>query len=172
MSLNDIHLPIPAIVDLYKDSLVEMDASVTSVTAEKKEIKEQSSLQAYLGNNKKQVVVIVNYNDAVFLPDDKLAFLTTVLTACKLNLDDIAIVNFNNCAGKSYKDIFKEIPAKSALLFGIFPETLSLPVNFPFFQVQHFDSINYLSSPPLDEIEKDQTLKGQLWTSLRKIFNL
>ena len=181
MSLNDIHLPLKVIADLYKTVLIEDKGfAVKKKEVEKpgpEEIKEtkqteQSPALTFLGNNKKQVVIIVNYQDSLYIPDDKLAFLTTILTACKLNLADIALLNFANAGKVLYKDFFETVPAKSVILFGVQPDMLSVPMNFPFFQVQHFDNVNYLSSPPLEEIEKDKTLKGNLWTSLKKTFNL
>ena len=181
MSLNDIHLPLTAIADLYKTVLIadkdfiipEKKTGISEVPGIK-ELKQtnQPPALSFLGTNKKQIVIIVNYQDALYIPDDKLAFLTTILTACKLNLADIALLNFANASKISYKDFFETVPAKSVLFFGVNPDMLSVPMNFPFFQVQHFDNVNYLSSPPLDEIETDKTLKGNLWTSLKKIFNL
>ena len=181
MSLNDIHLPLTAIADLYKTVLIEDKGfALKKSEAEKPapgEIKEmkpakQTSVLAFLGNNKKQVVIIVNYQDALYIPDEKLAFLTTILTACKLNLADIALLNFANAGRISYKDFFETVPARCVIFFGVQPDMLSVPMNFPFFQVQHFDNVDYLSSPPLNEIEADKTLKGNLWTSLKKIFKL
>jgi hypothetical protein len=181
MSLNDIHLPLTAIADLYKTVLIEDKGfAVQKNEAEKpvpEEIKEtklkkESPTLTFLGNNKKQVVIIVSYPDTLYIPDDKLAFLTTILTACKLNLADIALLNFANSGKVLYKDFFETVPAKCVIFFGVQPDMLSVPMNFPFFQVQHFDNVNYLSSPPLDQIEADKTLKGNLWTSLKKIFNL
>jgi hypothetical protein len=169
MALNDIHLPPGTVADLYKNVLIEPGQSVAPT--ETKHTKQNSST-IFLGNNKKQVVLIVNYEDAVHIPDAQLNFLTSILTACKLNLDDIAIINFAGLNEKPFKEILKEVPAKSVLLFGVKTESLSLPISFPLFQVQFFDGINYLSSPMLDEIEKDKSLKGQLWTSLKKLFNL
>ena len=177
MSLNHIHLPAIAIADLYKSVLIASnDAPVIERETVSTEIlsTEKSSKQSinFLGSNKKQIVIIVNYKDDLYIPDDSLAFLTSILTACKLNLADIALVNFKTAGIISYKDFFKAIPATSVLLFNVTPDIISVPMNFPFFQVQHFDGINYLSSPSLDEIEKDKLLKGNLWTSLKKIFNL
>jgi hypothetical protein len=169
MALNDIHLPPGTVADLYKNVLIEPGQSVAPT--ETKQTKQIGST-IFLGNNKKQVVLIVSYEDAVHIPDAQLNFLTSILTACKLNLDDIAIINFAKSIEKNSKDLFKVVSAKSVLFFGVKTESLSLPISFPLFQVQFFDGINYLSSPTLDEIEKDKSLKGQLWTSLKKLFNL
>lgn len=181
MSLNDIHLPITAIADLYRTVLIEDKGFAAQekktrptepAVIKETELTKQSPALTFLGNNKKQVVIIVSYQDTLYIPDDKLAFLTTILTACKLNLADIALLNFANAGKVSYKEFFETVPARSVIFFGVQPDMLSVPMNFPFFQVQHFDNVNYLSSPALEEIEMDKTLKGNLWTSLKKIFTL
>lgn len=181
MSLNDIHLPLTAISDLYKSVLIQNDDTFSlenkievkeiKRSIEPNEIKKTASIN-FLGNNKKQISIIVSYSEIVYIPDDRLAFLTSILAACKLNLDDIALINFSGLSKFAYKDFLKEVPSKSVLFFGVGAEILSLPLNFPNFQVQHFDGVNYLTSPMLDEIEKDKSLKEKLWKSLKKIFNL
>ena len=181
MTLNDIHLPLISIADLYKTGLIQKDQTSEKKDAieekrvkkkiEPAEIKVMGSI-VFLGNNKKQITVIVNYKDTVYMPDDRLVFLTSILTACKLNLDDIALINFSGLPDMGYKDLFKTVPTKSVLFFGVEPKVLSLPLSFPNFQVQLFDGVNYLTSPSLDEIEKDKSKKERLWLSLKKIFNL
>ena len=169
MSLNDIQLPVNIVVDLYKNVLIESTGSIPSIP-EKAEPGERSI--NYLGNNNKQVVILVNYTDTVYIPDEQLNFLTSVLTACKLSLDDVAILNTNQIGSIPFKELYKTVPAKSVLLFDIMTEAISLPINFPLFQVQSFDGINYLTAPPLDKIEKDKSFKMDLWTSLKKLFKL
>ena len=169
MSLNKIQLPANTIADLYKNHLIEPGNIETKI---KKEQPKTNDSISFLGNNKKQVVVIVNYAKTTHIPDAQLNFLTSILTACKLNLDDIAIVNTGHTEAISFRTLFKQVPAQSVLLFGVSTESLLLPLNFPNFQVQFFDNINYLTSPSLEQIEKDKTLKTQLWTSLKKLFKL
>lgn len=166
MGLNDIHLPANTIVDLYKTVLIEpAEIAIT--------VKKQADRSVnYLGNNKKHVVILVNYPNAVYLPDAQLNFLTNILTACKLSLDDIAIINMQQMGAVGFKELFKAVPAKSVLLFNVIPEAIALPINFPLFQVQSFDGISYLTAPALTEIEKDKSLKTELWTSLKKLFKL
>ena len=169
MSLNKIQLPANTIADLYKNHLIEPGVIETKI---KKEQPNQNEGISFLGNNNKQVVVLVNYADTVHLPDAQLNFLTSILTACKLSLDDIAIVNTGHTEAISFRTLFKEVPAQSVLLFGVATESLLLPLNFPNFQVQFFDNIYYLTSPSLDLIESDKSLKTQLWNSLKKLFKL
>jgi hypothetical protein len=63
-----------------------------------------------------------------------------------------------------------ESKAGSVLLFGIDPAGIGLPINFPQFQLQHFNKRSYLHAPTLAELEKDKEAKKQLWGSLKKLF--
>src|SRR5215218_6626688 len=83
MSLNNIQLEPQLMADLYADCLIEDVATTVPEKARK----------IYLGQNKKKVLVVVSNESVPFLPDNELGFLTSVLTACKLSMADIAIVN-------------------------------------------------------------------------------
>ena len=65
-----------------------------------------------------------------------------------------------------------EEESKTVLLFDVTPASIGLPIHFPNFQVQHFNKRIYLCCPALGEIEKDTTMKKQLWNSLKTVFSL
>src|SRR5215213_6249659 len=83
MSLNNIHLNPQMLADLYANSLVETGTTTVPESAGPK----------HLGNNKKNIIIIVSHGSVPFLPDEELTFLISILSACKLSLADIAIVN-------------------------------------------------------------------------------
>src|SRR5215216_6730043 len=85
MSLNNIVLTDGQIAHLYPGVLIEPK---TTATIPKKS-------PSYLGNNERKILLLVNYPVDLFLPDKELSFLTSVLSACKLSLADVAIVNIN-----------------------------------------------------------------------------
>jgi hypothetical protein len=161
MSLNNIHLKSSMLADLYKDSLVETN---TTVVPELKQLK-------YLGNNKKNIIVIVSHQSVPFLPDEELNFLTSVLTACKLSIADIGIINNHNVEQADLQSIINS-EARNVLLFGVEPLSIGLPINFPAFQLQPFNNRTYLHAPVLSQIENDKGLKTRLWISLRTLFGI
>ncbi|RYY52935.1 MAG: hypothetical protein EOO05_21525, partial [Chitinophagaceae bacterium] len=118
----------------------------------------------FLGNNKKQVLIVVDYPGAAYLPDEELAFLTKMLTACKLGLDDVAIVNSAHYPQFSSADYLRQFRSLQVLLFGRDPELFGLPLSFPQFQVQSFAGVTFLSAPALGEMMGNTALKGTLWT--------
>jgi hypothetical protein len=159
MSLNSIQFKTGMVADLYKNTLVE---TKTSSPSEPKQVK-------YLGNNQKNILVIVSHPNIPFLPDQELSFLSNILAACKLSIADIGIINNTGVNEADLQDII-QLEAKTVLLFGTEPLMIGLPINFPPFQLQQFNKRMYLHAPDLLQIEKDKGLKSKLWNSLKALF--
>ena len=177
MKLNTLKLPHSVISDLYAKSLVTIDNDILkqeeNITAIEVDARPVAAAPIhFLGENKKNILILVNYENISFLPDDELTFLTNMLTACKLNLADVAIINLNKIQDTSYKEILRKISGSIILLFGIDFSALSLPVSFPHFQVQAFNNYTFLYTPSLGEMSADKILKSKLWVCLRRIFNV
>ena len=161
MSLNNIQLSSQLLASLYPDVIIE--------TVEKKQVKEPAF--KFLGNNKKNLLILVSKEETPFLEDAELNFLSSVLAACKFSLADVAIVNMQNSAA-DYASLIHFFNSKHVLLFNVAPQVIDLPLNFPHFQIQKFDQCIYLSAPALNIIETDKTAKGKLWSSLKNLFEL
>ena len=170
MELNHIELPPFLVAELYKNSIIE--TSDNNVTFEQEKISPSNVKLKYLGNNEKNILIIVEYNNAVHLPDEQLNFLTNMLAACKLGIGDTAIVNINKNSQMTYKESLDFFKSKIILLFGVEPSAFGLPVNFPHFQVQTFSGKTYLFTPALDDVEKDKVIKSKVWVCLRRIFGI
>ena len=172
MSLNTIKFDTTDIALLFKNSLVDINA--------KQQVLPQTDIITepittgfkYLGENKKKTLVVVRNAGAVHIPDKQLSFLTKLLAACNLNLADVAIFNFQDHNSSEFNEIVNFFKPKVVLLFDVEPGEFGLPMIFPQFQVQGHKDAVFVSSPSLDIIEPDKTLKGKLWICLKKIFNL
>jgi hypothetical protein len=178
MSLKQTPLPASIIAQLYHDTIVDFaeNTSKAQPVFEKpaSDVKielEGSSTLKWLGENRKNILVIVQHNDVVHLPDDELKLLTDMLAACGLGLADTAIVNFKSDITGHQSLLDKFIP-KIVFLFGVEPADFGLPLSFPHFQIQPFAKSSFLFSPSLTEIKNDQVLKSKLWVSLRRLFNI
>jgi hypothetical protein len=163
MSLNQIQLTNQLLTSLYPNALIE--SAITSSVPEYQPVK-------YLGKNAKNIVLLVNNSTYPFLSDEELPFLTNILSACKLSLADVAIVNIHSLEEKEIEKTIEPLEPKTVLLFGITPLTIDLPINFPQFQLQQFNKRTYLYSPDLQELANDKTLKLQLWNCLKNLFGL
>lgn len=186
MSLNDINLPGIVVADFYKKNLVDIgDTEVKAATTipsspastlpavTPKEAPSSPASAAplqYLGNNLKNVTILVYYPGQVYLPEDQLNFLSNILKACQLNIGDIAIVN-NATQKTNLAAIAKELGAQKMLLFG---DMRQAGIDIDHFSIKNSKGIDYLSAPQLELINSDtpesKILKGKLWNCLKQLF--
>ena len=167
MSLDNIQLPPITVQGLFRKSLVELKSRQTT---QKKEDRETAF--SLLGKNQKGILIVVNNNEAAFLPDEELNFLLGILSACKLNMDDVGIFNICKYADADYKKLLAELNADKVFMFGISADELKLPLSFPHYQIQKYNSQTYLSAPTLAELQNDKAEKTKLWNCLKQIFSI
>ena len=167
MSLDNFQLPPFLAGQLYRNSLVDLDSKQLT----NKSLKGNDNL-VYLGNNKKNILLIVNNKNAVYLPEDELNFLIDILTACKLSLADTALINFNRNPGINYKILQQHFKPQTMICLGMELAALDFPLNFPDYQVQQYNNQSYLAAPSLEKLASDKKEKMQLWNCLKKIFTI
>ena len=165
MSLDSIELSPAIICGLFKTSLVEVKDAVAVQSPPASSIN-------ILGKNGKHITIVVNNSDAAFLQDEELNFLLGILGACKLNMDDVGIINIAKHPAADYKTIVAELDAKTVLLFDVMPEAIKLPLAFPYYQVQQYNGLTYLSAPSLAALQHDKVEKTKLWNCLKQIFSI
>ena len=163
MSLDNIQLSGETCEILFKHNLI---ASTTSAIITDSMIK--SEIRS-LGDNQKQILFLVENSTSSFLPEEEMELLTNLITACKLSMADIALVNFNSNK-KSYQEFNAQFKPKKILIFGIGTTELELPFAIPHFQIQPFHQQFYLSAPSLKEFLRNKNLKKELWVCLQKLF--
>jgi hypothetical protein len=177
MGLNDIQLPPSLLAELYHTPLIieeKINPPLIPGTPGKADLPAQEDTAlSYptLGNNARNIVVIVRDEACPVIADEDLQFLTGVLKACKLGLGDILLLN-HRTAPISFNDLKEKYHPQTMLLFGALQEALSLPLRFPEFQVTTHAALQMLSAPPLPVIEKEEALKRQLWGALKKLFRI
>ncbi|HEX5113227.1 MAG TPA: hypothetical protein VFV79_10285 [Saprospiraceae bacterium] len=185
MSINNIQLNSSLLADMYRTSLVDLGEAIQEATktqtvpskgittrdTEHETKNSEAAGSRYLGEFKKNILILVRYNNVPHLPDEQLTFLTSILNACKLNLADVAILNTANTA-VSHKDVQENLRSRFTILLGLTPEEFEMPVSFPEFQVQTFNNCTFLHTPVLEVLETDKVLKSKLWVCLRKMFGV
>lgn len=162
MSLDNIQLTPFVLGTLFNKSLYDLKPTGEKSTA---------SNISFLGDNKKRIALLVYSPESIYLPDEELNFLLGILTACKLSMMDIALINISKNPELSYTDIAEQIKAEKVFLFGVNPEVLKLPLQFPHYQLQHYNNQVYLSSAPLNKLQTDKQEKLKLWNSLKRVFS-
>jgi hypothetical protein len=173
MRFIDTKLPPFLIADLYKNILIESNEIVTPKVAEDLPIKED--LISFLGENKKRISIIINDAEAVFIDDAKLLLLTNLLTACKLTIADVAIVNMYN-KSIHYTKIKQALRPLFLLLMGIDAKAFQLPIIFPEYKIQPYDSCQILLADDLKDMlgtnNEVKLAKSKLWLCLKQLFSV
>ena len=184
MTAEKIQLPGFLIADLYKNALVEIEDTKedTKASTQKRSFVAEEASHAkpddglkYLGQNEKNILIIVNTNEAAYVNDSDLQFLTNILRACNLNLGDIAIIN-TDIQPINFNLLKESLSAKTLLLFGVEPGDIKLPFSIPQFQVQQYAGCSIVTAPPLAELNaptnEGKLIKSKLWRSLQTCFDL
>jgi hypothetical protein len=150
--VEKVKLPISLLSALYKNVLI--DASIPPSAKEKK------ALSA--------VIVALKTNDAVEKESNEL--LNGILSACKLNNDNSVVLFSEHGHAIDIGFVKAHYATSNIVLFGISPAAFGLPINFPVFQIQKVDAIQFVASPSLEEMISDKSVKVKLWNSLKQIF--
>ena len=176
MELNNIELPASVVVELYQNSLAGPGSILSGpkIAIEAIEVEPETEQVVWksLGDNRKNILIILNSPGAVHIADNELSFLTGVLGACKLNLADVAIVNRHHYPESSYKELTSYFKSRIVFLFDIDPAVFGLPMSFPHYQIQSFAGNSFLFSTSLNNLENDKIEKSKLWICLKRLFNL
>ena len=163
MSLDNIQLSDQTCAILFSHNLIEAEAS------EREEVSDENATISRLGENKKNILFLVNDSSCKFLPDDEMELLTNLVSACKLSMADISLVNFHSNK-YNYQKFNGQFQPKKILTFGVSNTELELPFDIPHFQIQRFHEQLYLTAPSLKDFLTNKPLKKELWTSLQKFF--
>jgi hypothetical protein len=170
MSLNNLQLSDYLLTELYPHTLLQTEGTI-AVPGNNKGNLPDTELK-HLGDHKQSTAILVNKSDTAFLSDEEFSFLTNVLTACKLGLADVAIINTHNAQASAVQQKLEKLDSRNVLMMGLTPEELDLPIHFPPFQLQKFNSRTFLHAPSLSALSKDKALKAKLWMSLKTLFGI
>jgi len=167
-------LPAFLIAELYSDSIVQITDDNNLTKTPPKAVATPPK-QQYLGSFKKKIVVLVSDASNIYIDDDDLNFLTSILNACKLNISHIALMNFHNNP-VNFNHLKNDLQAEYLISFGITALQIELPFTMPDYQVQDYSKCKIVTAPSLNELkqptETAKAEKTKLWKSLKKMFDL
>ena len=127
----------------------------------------------FLGGFQKEISIVVAEHFHPHIAEEDLEFISKLLTACKLSMNDVAIINVVN--NPQSNQLWNLMPSKVMLMFDVDPGTLGLAFRRPHFDVQLWSEAQFMQAPALEKfrIGNDadlKILKSKLWVSLQKIF--
>lgn len=166
MSIDNIQFPASILQGLYNKSLYDLRSNESVIN----DIQPLNIV--FLGSNLKKIALVVHDESSIYLADDALQFLLGILTACKLSMADIALINVSKNKQVNYNTITEQLKAEKIIMFGLTAENLALPLQFPHYQVQRYNNQVYLSAASLTDLQKDKEEKMKLWNCLKNIFSI
>ena len=167
MSLENFQMPIDLMSELYKDSLIVLDEKQISSESLK------STGFISLGNNKRNILLLVDETEAVYLKEENLEFLTGILTACKLTIADIALLNIVNNKNIEIEPMIRFFQPETMIFFGINIGKINSPVlQNRLYEIQKINQINCLNASSLKQIAANVEEKKKLWSCLKTIFSI
>jgi len=178
--LQNIQLPGFLITDWYKSHLIlseEKTEQVNVPATEPKKIIEEVLKEPvwFLGENKKNITIVINQSSQNVIEESWKIFLTNVLKACNFSLDDTVIVNLNVKA-ITYNELKTQFKSKYLLVFDTEPSLLGIPAAIPDYEIRVDDNCAIVFSESIHKMLPDtaeaKQIKMKLWTSLKKIFNV
>ena len=177
MGINKLILSPELIAALYPETLMAGKSSESAKKQDKPLVLHatETALFPFLGKNLQSICFLVSYPGQAFISEEKLVFLIKMLSACKFELDDIALLNI---AGKQIKLDSLKIQFQPRILFlwGVQPADIGISNEFADLTISRFEEITIVPVlfPDLiigDSLEGKE-LKKQLWACLQKLFNL
>jgi len=166
MSLDKFQIPLKIIPELYKDSLVVLDEEQI------KPISLQSESIRFLGSYTKNILILINDADAIHLNEKDLQFLTDILSACKLTIAEVGILNIHHQQHITFQDIIDQIAPNNIFSFGVTENIIQLPFSNTSLTIEQHQHIFCINAPSLETLSNDVDKKKALWMCLKKIFSI
>lgn len=132
------------------------------------EIKTPAPSFNYLGSNKKNFLILVNYPDREFIQDDHLVALEKVLSGIKHTRDDVAILNLEKNAGAAYAQIADFFKPQTVVILGkqALPQGLS---GLDFNTIAALDGGKALLTFSFDEMMTNIDNKKAFWEQIKNV---
>ncbi|GAA4440841.1 hypothetical protein GCM10023091_25060 [Ravibacter arvi] len=118
---------------------------------------------------KTRVLILVNTYGKGIQPNE-MAFLTKVLAAVKYSPETVDLLELDKIGTTDASEVLRDHLADYVLLFGVKPESLSLPVALELFEPRKENGVWMLMSNSLLRIEMEESKRRDLWNALKKVF--
>ncbi len=121
------------------------------------------------GKNKKHFVWVVNEPDFPFMDDADFQFMGDVINACKMNMDDIALVNLAN-GPVSFPSISEQLQPRYLIISA---QNLDwLPFSSEHYTFYPMNDFQLYCTESLTELRNDKVKKSKLWLALKQMLGL
>lgn len=122
----------------------------------------------YLGSNKKNFLILVNYVDHEFIKDDHLTALESVLGRLGHSREDIAILNLAKHDWADHGIVLEHFSPKTMVILGQKALPNGIP-NLKFNQVKKNGAISVLHTFSFDEMMTNVDNKKAFWEQMKNL---
>ncbi len=164
MDLNKVVFSKEQVSELYGTQLVASIGSETIVSGAKDEQR-----ITFKGKNKKNIVWLIEVHDHLFLNDTDFQFLTKVIEACRLNLDDIALVNINDVSN-DLELIINQLNPVLLLVSGVSINKVAFST--PQYNIEQKTDYTLFITDSVEDMRNDAVKKSKLWVGLKQILSI
>lgn len=177
MGINHLRLSPELIAALYPETLVVVKESAPARdnVESPKPVAEKTPVYPFLGENNRSICFLANYPEEDFLPAEQHEFLKKMLTACKLSLNDIALLNIAHIPF-DLAGLRVQLHPRILFLWGITPLSVGLKSGLPDFNISVIDGISVIPVLSPDAMSGNRPegteFKQRLWICLKKLFTL
>lgn len=120
----------------------------------------------YLGDNNKYILIIVKEPTVEFLKKDDLAFLVKILSAKKLALNDVAIINTEKNGPIHFDALIDFFACGKIITFGIDPKSLQITGAVANKKLT-FKNTQILGTWDLGRLKQDVSKKTTFWNEFK-----
>ncbi|MFT3845072.1 MAG: hypothetical protein QM725_08470 [Lacibacter sp.] len=164
MALKKIQLTADQIGELYSSHIV-----ITGNESKNEEVTVEKPGFAIKGKNKKHFVWVVDEPGYPFLNDADFQFTGDVISACKMNMDDIALVNIAN-THVSFAELTEQLQPKYLIISTQISDWI--PVATVHYETEQVNGIQLYVTEPVSALRNDKVKKSKLWLALKQMLGL
>ncbi|MFY7839856.1 MAG: hypothetical protein ACOVP7_06245 [Lacibacter sp.] len=178
MSFQQIQLTNDQLAELYGKQLVVVENDMHKEMPVVKAVEPEQSVipvqtvpvtGGFTGKNKKHFMWLVEERHYPYLDDADFQFLSDVLNACKMNMEDIALVNV---AGNRspFEQLVQQLQPKYIIAASV--QIDALPIQTADYKVLQQQTYQLCYTESLEAIRTDKTKKSKLWLALKQMLGL
>ena len=129
---------------------------------------EESPVFNYLGENNKYFLILVAEDKSEIISKQDLEALTSILAAKKMELRDVAVLNYRKYAGTAFNDLKSFFACSKCVLLGINPRDLGLN-DVAGNKITEVNGVKTLASFSFSEMQADLNKKRAFWNEMKQL---
>lgn len=132
--------------------------------------KESLLQSSFVSGNMEASMVIFFKDKNNNLDESKFTFLSKMLSAVNVNIEDVLLVNNN--VNLSLINLNKIINASIIFLFDINPKDVGVQKQLDLYNINTYNKVKYVFCEDLHSIEQSVNSKKAIWSVLKEIYKL